>query len=350
MKTTFRFLAAAFFVAAFFAVASAQAQSRAVPKTDNAEAVLPRTTGGMIGLPGTKTTTNKTVPVIGISSSAKPEEEVLVADPPNTPDPLYIVPSDELEFDPLEAAERALSPGGLFPADDPDLDALLGKTPPTRLTPGNLAPDSILPTPQNDPNRKPRPTGATAGAGVMPVSPYQVTTPRIGTGNVQYGQHFPQNPQKPFEGYKPAPKFNPWLEMNRGGNYTGIDNYTLYVKPALEAEQERQNSQSRMHETQLRQQNAARAERPAAVGASYGDINNGVGATYGVADPSAYGVTGSSSAAKTGTSRKAPKAEDEEDEEEAPRKPVKSNNFDNLNPYAPAGNKSSMPINPYQAR
>ena len=193
-----------------------------------------------------------------------------------------------------------------------------------------------------------RPTGKTDAAGkkntgTMPINPYQPTQPRINSVNVQYGTHTPQNVQKPFSDYKPEPNFSPWMNLYRSGNNTGIDNYNFYVRPALEAEQEKRQMQEQVRTLQAQQNaTAVQQQHVGAYGAVYGQVNSGVGASYGF--PGHSGVGGDS-----GVTLANPQNQGKETIQLDKDSNLNMPDYRTINPYAPFwDNPAYAPgMNPY---
>ncbi len=138
-------------------------------------------------------------------------------------------------------------------------------------------------------NGKPMPT-------LNPYQNMQAPAPvRDFNGPVLYGQHTPSSaPEKPFANYEPAPVLSPYMNLYRRDNFTGIDNYNLYVKPAIQAEQKRQQMQQQLNSVQQTQNQQAVQQQvqfntnvgASTVGSSYGQMNTGMrannpGASYG---------------------------------------------------------------------
>lgn len=177
-----------------------------------------------------------------------------------------------------------------------------------------------------------------------PYQPLQQQPVRSFNGPVQYGQHTSAGSvEKPFANYEAAPVISPYMNLYRRDNLSGIDNYNLYVKPAMDAEQKRQQMQTQLNtlqqnqsQTQVQQQAQFNTNVGAqTVGASYGQLNAGMNAN----NPGAsYGFSGSGptvhvdpAAAEDGKTdkekmdEKAQKDEEEEDEKQGAY----------FNPYAP---------------
>lgn len=157
---------------------------------------------------------------------------------------------------------------------------------------GNVAPSVTPNTVMPGAAPGARPAGGTARPPMPLLNPYPQAQPMVHNIPVTYGQHTPRGPvEKPFANYQAAPVVSPYMNLYRRDNYTGVDNYTFYVKPALQAEQDRQQTQTRLNELQRAQTEQQAAQynasvRTATVGASYGQVNTGYtaphpGASYG---------------------------------------------------------------------
>ncbi len=184
-------------------------------------------------------------------------------------------------------------------------------------------------------NGKPMPT-------LNPYAAQQTQPTRSFNGPVQYGQHTPaQAPEKPFANYEAAPVLSPYMNLYRRDHVAGIDNYNLYVKPALEAEQNRKQMQSQINsiqqnqnQTKIQQQTQFNANVGAqTVGASYGQMNTGMNANR---PGASYGFSGSgptvhvnSEAVQEKTDKEKIDDEAEENEETVEKKAAY------FNPYAP---------------
>ncbi len=222
---------------------------------------------------------------------------------------------------------------------------------PSAATPGRAAVESAT---LNTVNAGLPQGGNIPGAGVtgttgrpMPtLNPYQnLQQPQVRSfnGPAQYGQHNPSAAtEKPFANYEAAPLINPYMNLYRRDNFTGIDNYNLYVKPAIEAEQKRQQMQHQlnaMQENQTQYQQQAQTQfnanvGAATVGASYGQMNTGTnvnqpGASYGFSGtgPTVH-VDPEAAAVKTDKEKLDEKAEKDKKEEE-------EKNASYFNPYVP---------------
>ena len=180
----------------------------------------------------------------------------------------------------------------------------------------------------------------------MPVfNPYQQTNRKIsGGGAAVYGQFTPSGPvDRPFEHYQAPSHISPYMQLYRTDNILGIDNYNMYVKPAIEAEQQRIEMQNQL-DTLQQQQQAQMQQNPqlfqqnpqstqSVSGAVYGNINSGLGASYNTTAPNVP------------TTEQATSQEDEEDETQKTDQQTDQNttpNYNVLNPYIPAGAKPSQ--------
>lgn len=194
--------------------------------------------------------------------------------------------------------------------------------------PGNNVGTSVTPNTVMQPMR---PT-QNVSKPLPPLNPYPQPTLQAPTGRVQYGQHNPSaSTQKPFADYQKPATFSPYMNLYRRDNFSGIDNYNLYVKPALEAEQ--QNAQTQREIMDLRQQQQqqqqAATQPTRSQGVVYGRLNSGVGASY--------GFSGSSGLRQTAPPA-AEQAPQEEEEEEEEKKEERGNLYINpYNPYLPPG-------------
>ncbi|MBE6427762.1 MAG: hypothetical protein E7028_04115 [Planctomycetaceae bacterium] len=185
-----------------------------------------------------------------------------------------------------------------------------------------------------------------AGKPMPTLNPYaaqQAQPTRSFNGPVQYGQHTPsQAPEKPFANYEAAPVLSPYMNLYRRDNFTGIDNYNLYVKPALEAEQKRKQMQNQLNtvqqnqnQTKVQQQTQFNTNVGAqTVGAAYGQMNTGTntnrpGASYGFSGsgPTVH-VNPEANQEKTDKEKMDEEAEEDEDKEEEKKAAY-------FNPYAP---------------
>ncbi|MDO4629052.1 MAG: hypothetical protein Q4C70_07700 [Planctomycetia bacterium] len=163
-------------------------------------------------------------------------------------------------------------------------------------------------------------------------------------GPVQYGQHTPSvAPEKPFANYEPAPILSPYMNLYRRDNYTGIDNYNLYVKPAIQAEQKRQQMQNQLNTVQQNQNQQAVQQQVqfntnvgvSTVGASYGQMNTGMnankpGASYGFSGRGPTVHVDPNSVKQPMTDKEKQDAEAEKDEKEQDEKEAAY-----FNPYNP---------------
>lgn len=165
-----------------------------------------------------------------------------------------------------------------------------------------------------------------------PLNPYPQPTLQAPTGRVQYGQHNPSaSTQKPFADYQKPATFSPYMNLYRRDNFSGIDNYNLYVKPALEAEQQNAQTQREimdLRQQQQQQQSATQSTR--SQGVVYGRLNSGVGASY--------GFSGSSGLRQTAPPAEQAPQEEEDEEDEEEKKEERGNLYINpYNPYLPPG-------------
>ncbi|MDO4585288.1 MAG: hypothetical protein Q4D62_14450 [Planctomycetia bacterium] len=166
-----------------------------------------------------------------------------------------------------------------------------------------------------------------------PLNPYPQPTLQAPTGRVQYGQHNPSaSTQKPFANYQKPSNFSPYMNLYRRDNFSGVDNYNFYVKPALEAEQQKAEMQREIHDLQ-RQQQQQQTATPSATqpGAVYGRLNSGAGASYGF--PGRSGLPSTPAVA----TEKTPKEEEQEKEEEEKKEERGSLHINPYNPYLPPG-------------
>lgn len=193
-------------------------------------------------------------------------------------------------------------------------------------------------------NGVPQVPGAT-GTPMPTLNPYQsmqVPQTRAFNGPVQYGQHTPSEaPEKPFANYEAAPTFSPYMHLYRRDNHTGIDNYNLYVKPAMEAEKKRQNMQSQLNSVQ-QQQAQQRVQQQtqfnsnvgaSTVGASYGQMNTGrntnqPGASYGFSGSGPTVHVDAEARGKTDKEKMDEEAEADEEKEDEKKAAY-------FNPYGP---------------
>lgn len=193
-----------------------------------------------------------------------------------------------------------------------------------------------------------------SGRPMPTLNPYQgmqQSPVRSFNGPAQYGQHTPSAaPEKPFANYEAAPMISPYMNLYRRDNYTGIDNYNMYVKPALEAEQKRQQMQMQlnsMQEAQTQQQIQQQAQfntnvGASTVGASYGQMNTGMNANR---PGASYGFSGSGP-----TVHVDPASLEKTDKEKADEKAEKEDEKDDekdaayFNPYVP---KRRGHVNPH---
>lgn len=181
-------------------------------------------------------------------------------------------------------------------------------------------------------NGKPMPT-------LNPYAAQQAQPTRSFNGPVQYGQHTPtQAPEKPFANYEAAPVLSPYMNLYRRDHVAGIDNYNLYVKPALEAEQNRKQMQSQLNaiqqnqnQTKIQQQTQFNTSVGAqTVGAAYGQMNTGMNTNR---PGASYGFSGTGPTVHTNseaTSEKTDKEKIDEEDDETVEK-----NAAYFNPYAP---------------
>ncbi|MGN1274159.1 MAG: hypothetical protein ACI4UF_06160, partial [Thermoguttaceae bacterium] len=176
----------------------------------------------------------------------------------------------------------------------------------------------------------------------MPLlNPYQQNQNQTRTfnGPVQYGQYTPSGQvTKPFANVQEKPYISPYMNFYRRDRVPGIDNYNMYVKPALDAEKERQQTQQQI-QTLQENQNQTRIQQEAqfnanvgaqTVGASYGQMNTGMnanrpGASYGFSGRGPTVHVDPNAAEKTDKEKKDEKAEEEE----------QAGSY--FNPYAPNG-------------
>lgn len=216
------------------------------------------------------------------------------------------------------------------------------------MTPGAGSagiPQSVTPNTVNTqfPQGVPAVPGAT-GQPMPLLNPYQQNQNQTRTfnGPVQYGQHTPTGQvAKPFENVQEKPFLSPYMNFYRRDRVPGIDNYNMYVKPALEAEKQRQQTQQQIQALQ-ENQNQTRIEQQAqfnanvgaqTVGASYGQMNTGMnanrpGASYGFSGTGPTVHVDPNAAEKTDKEKMDEKAEEEKEEEQA---------GSYFNPYAPDG-------------
>lgn len=241
---------------------------------------------------------------------------------------------------------------------------------PTTPTPvaGSVTSGTPAATPQAGMATQPMPTaagGTTTSAGVIPsgtaaqktqpaykpmpvFNPYQQTNRKIsGGGAAIYGQFTPSGPvDRPFEHYQAPSPVSPYMQLYRTDNFSGIDNYNMYVKPAIEAEQQRIEMQNQL-ETLQQQQQAQMRQNPqqfqqnpqstnSVSGAVYGNVNSGLGASYNTTTPNA--PQAEQPAAKEAS-------EDEKDDSKQTDQQTDQNtkpNYNALNPYIPAGAQPSQ--------
>lgn len=212
----------------------------------------------------------------------------------------------------------------------------------------NITPSDLQQVPAGAGSRA---TGTAAGTGGLnPYGPAKTTPPvpflnpypdpaaRINSVPVQYNAGTPAGVQKPFADYRAPDNFSPWMNLYRGGNRSGIDNYNFYVRPALEAQQQRDQTQRDMRNMQQQQNTAtAQQQNQARYGASYGDLTRG---------PASYGFNGAGSASgtyspATGSPVLAP-------QDDVPNKDQGTTLPTSVNPYAPLlDNSYDFDINPY---
>lgn len=140
---------------------------------------------------------------------------------------------------------------------------------PVTVMPGANIPANI------QPRQVPAYAAPTANTIRMPLNPYQAGQGYIKSHPVQYGQPaVGRAPVKPFSEISPTPVISPYMNLYRRDNVSGIDNYNFYVRPALQAQQEKE--QLRRELNALEAQNSAL--QPTLVpptGATYGEINYG---------------------------------------------------------------------------
>ena len=186
----------------------------------------------------------------------------------------------------------------------------------------------------------------------MPLlNPYQQTAQQTNYTPTVYGQYTPKGQiDPPFSDYDPSYKVNPYMNLYRTDNNTGFDNYTIYVKPALEAEaKERALRQEISNMKQAQQAAADRQIQEAAMatgGSVYGNLNSGLGASYGAVNPP---TTAPAPAAATAPSTEATEKEKEEAAAEGLEKQTRAPNFNQLNPYIPTGaNPAQYQVRPNQ--
>ncbi len=215
----------------------------------------------------------------------------------------------------------------------------LGKLP---TAPGAGVPSAGSPGISHSPNAMNPYQPANKNPQTQYLNPYPKQGERINSVPVQYGAGTPANVQKPFADYKTPANFSPWMNLYRTGNRTGIDNYNFYVKPALEAQQDKEAMQREMRAVQ-EQQNAdtMRQQNQGRYGATYGNVNSGLGASYGfgggATSPATYGISGGGSTTLT-----PPAAQ------ELPNKDANTNTPRNINPYSSLlDNSYDFDINPY---
>ncbi|MDO4549670.1 MAG: hypothetical protein Q4C96_00285 [Planctomycetia bacterium] len=188
--------------------------------------------------------------------------------------------------------------------------------------PGNLNP--YMPVP----NR----AGSGNTRGSMPINPYQPTSSKINSVNVQYGARTPSgNVQKPFSEYRQPDSISPWMKLYQRGNNSGIDNYHFYVKPALEAQQKQQQMQQQIRELQV-QKNATeiQQQQKSAYGTAFGVLNSGQGASYGFS-----GVSGAGTSGKKVTVTEAKETQNAENDTKNESLYLPGN-FGTMNPYVPS--------------
>ncbi len=182
----------------------------------------------------------------------------------------------------------------------------------------------------------PATVGGAGNTKPMPVlNPYRnaqsQSAVRSFNGPVQYGQHTPSvATEKPFADYEPTPIFSPYMNLYRRDNYSGVGNYNLYVKPAIEAEQKRQQMQNQLNSIQQAQNRQAVQQQvqfntnvgASTVGASYGQVNTGAhannpGASYGFSGvgPTVY-IDPNAASAQTDKEKMDAEAEEEEEQDE----------------------------------
>lgn len=170
------------------------------------------------------------------------------------------------------------------------------------------------------------------------VNPYPPANARINSVPVQYNAGTPAGVQKPFADYRAPDNFSPWMNLYRGGNRSGVDNYNFYVRPALEAQREKEQAQHDMRSMQ-QQQNAAATQQhnQGRYGASYGDLSRG---------PASYGFSGGASA--PGAYSPAPASPVLAPQDDTPNKDLNTNPPTSVNPYAPLlDNTYDFNFNPY---
>ncbi|MDO4575427.1 MAG: hypothetical protein Q4D98_09480 [Planctomycetia bacterium] len=208
--------------------------------------------------------------------------------------------------------------------------------------PGSTLPGAALPTGTSVP---PQATPA-VGQPLKPMpllNPYPQPQPRANTGAAVYGQHNPVYPQeKPFADYKAPGAFSPYMNLYRRDTVPGMDNYTMYVKPAIEAQQQeataRQQAQA-ARQQQAEAQRAAEMSRLPQVGASYGNLNSGAsGTTYGFGTLPPTPPAADVATPGSDTSAEKEKGTDQETEDE-----LGTVRINLLNPYLPAGTGTGTP-------
>ena len=176
----------------------------------------------------------------------------------------------------------------------------------------------------------------------MPVfNPYQQTTRQIsGGGAAVYGQFTPSGTiDRPFEHYQAPSPISPYMQLYRTDNHSGIDNYNMYVKPAIEAEQQRVEMQNQLEvlqqqqQVQMQQNPQQLQPNPQSVqsvsGAVYGNINSGLGASYNTSTPNAPPADQTN-------------MENDEQEDSNKKDQNTTSDYNALNPYLPAGAKPSQ--------
>lgn len=189
-----------------------------------------------------------------------------------------------------------------------------------------------------------QPPAAAGGSSVVrplpPLNPYPVQQPMTYNVPVQYGQHNPGAVQKPFQNYQEAPKISPYMNLYRRDNYTGIDNYNFYVKPALEEQARQQQMRNQLNSLEQQQNQAQRNERyqtTGTVGATYGRLNRGAvvapGASYGFSGVSGMPIRPQEPQTGANADLDEKEKKDKAKEEDATASPLVTPTI--LNPYSP---------------
>lgn len=241
---------------------------------------------------------------------------------------------------PYPAPGTATTPSAMPPGMSAGAGAVPGRAPIQSATPNSVNTQypqgAASPFAVTGANGRPMPT-------LNPYQTMQSPQTRSFNGPVQYGQHTPAAaPEKPFSDYEAAPVLSPYMQLFRRDNFTGIDNYNLYVKPALEAEQKRKQMQNQLNtvqqnqnQTKVQQQTQFNTNVGAqTVGAAYGQMNTGTntnrpGASYGFSGsgPTVH-VNPEANQEKTDKEKMDEEAEEDEDKEEEKKAAY-------FNPYAP---------------